>query len=79
MIQTLGMLLEFRKAKNTRLAARAFSRFAQVLQHPACLDHGIQTQEAIWYFLINSFVFGDHSPRIITEPLANHVASSCRQ
>ena len=34
LIQTLGMLLEFRKAKNTHLAARVFLRFSQVSQHP---------------------------------------------
>ena len=43
MIQTLGMLLDFRKAKNTRLAARVFLRFSTVSQHHTCLDHVIPT------------------------------------
>ena len=45
----------FRKAKNTRLAARGFLRFSLVSQHPACLDHSIQTRESIWYFLSPEF------------------------
>ena len=49
-IQTLGMLLDFRKAKNTRLAARVFVRFFTVSQHPACLDHVIQTRKTVRYF-----------------------------
>ena len=44
-IQTLGMLLDFRRAKNTRPAARVFLHFS------ACLDHSIQIRESIWYFL----------------------------
>ena len=46
----LGTSLDFRKAKNTRLAARVFLRFAQVSQHPRCLDQSIQTRKTIWYF-----------------------------
>ena len=38
-IQTLGMLLDFREAKNTRLLA--------------CLDHVIQTRKTIRYFFSN--------------------------
>ena len=39
LIQILGMLLvDFRKAENSRLEARVFLRFSQVSQHPACLD-----------------------------------------
>ena len=49
-IQTLGMLLDFRKAKTTRLVARVFLRFSQISQHPACLDHSIQTRKTIWSF-----------------------------
>ena len=45
------MLLDFRKAKNTRLATRVFLRFSRVSQHLTCLDHGIQIREFIWYFL----------------------------
>ena len=41
LIQTLGMLLDFRKPKKTRLTARVFLRFSQVSQHPACLDRNI--------------------------------------
>ena len=41
---------DFRKAKNTRLAARVFLRFSQVLQHPKCLDQSIQTRKTIRYF-----------------------------
>ena len=41
------MLLDFRKAKNTRLAAHVFLRFSQVSQHPGCLDHVIQTRKTI--------------------------------
>ena len=48
-IQTLGMLLDFQKAKNTRLAARVFLRFSAVLQHPVHLDHVIQTRKTIRY------------------------------
>ena len=45
------MLLDFRQAKNTRLAARVFFlRFSQVSQRPACLDQSIQTWKTIWYF-----------------------------
>ena len=40
----------FRKAKNTRVAARGFLRFSQVSQHPACLDQSIQTRKTIRYF-----------------------------
>ena len=40
-IQTLGMLLDL----------VCCLRFSQVSQHPACLDHSIQTREYIWYFL----------------------------
>ena len=54
-IQTLGMLLDFRKAKNTRLAARVFLRFSQVSQHPACLDHFFQTRKTIRYFFISLY------------------------
>ena len=50
----LGMLLDFRKTEHTRLVARIFLRFSQVSQHPACLDHSIQTRESIWYFLNNA-------------------------
>ena len=46
-IQTLGMLLDFRKAKNTRLAACVFLRFSTVSLHPAYLDHVIQTRKTI--------------------------------
>ena len=48
------MLLDFRKAKNTRLAARVFLRFSQVSQHPACLDQSIQSPntKTIRYLLI---------------------------
>ena len=49
-IQTFGMLLDFRKAKNTRLAACVFLRFSTVSQHPACLNHVIQTRKTIRYF-----------------------------
>ena len=41
-IQTLGILLDVRNAKNTRLAACVFLRFSTVSQHPARLDHVIQ-------------------------------------
>ena len=47
LIQTLGKLLNFRKAKNTRLAARVFLRFSQVSQHPACLDHEYPNTEIL--------------------------------
>ena len=43
-------VLDFRKAKNTRLAARVFLRFFHVSQHPACLDHVIQKRKTIRYF-----------------------------
>ena len=46
-IQTLEMLLDFRKAKNTRLAACVFLRFSTVSQ-----DHVIQTWKTIMYFFI---------------------------
>ena len=49
-IQTLVMLLDFRKAKNTRLAARVFLRFSTVLQHPAFSNHVIQTRKTIRHF-----------------------------
>ena len=51
MIKTSDMQYDFQKAKNTVPAARVFLRFSQVSQHPACLDHSIQTREPIWYFL----------------------------
>ena len=41
---SLGMLFDVPKAKNTRLAARVFLRISTVSQHPACLDHVIQTR-----------------------------------
>ena len=46
------MLLDFRKAKNTRLATHVFFFFcfSQVSQHPACLDQSIQTRKTIRYF-----------------------------
>ena len=50
-IQTVGMLLDFGKAKNTRQADHVFLWFSQVSQHPACVDHSIQAQESTWYFL----------------------------
>ena len=50
LIQTIGMLLDFRKAK-TRLAAPVFLRFSQVSQHPVCLDQIIQTRKTIRYFI----------------------------
>ena len=53
MIQTLRILLDFRKAENTRLAASVSLRFSQVPQYPKYLDHSIQTWESIWYFLNN--------------------------
>ena len=58
-IQTLGMLLDFRKAKNTRLVTRVFLRFSQVSRHPACLNHSVQTRECIWHFL-NSGLLSTH-------------------
>ena len=33
-MQIFGMLLDFRKTKNTRIAARVFLRFSTVSQHP---------------------------------------------
>ena len=50
-IQTLRMLLYFGKAKNTPQVAHIFLCFSQVSQHPAGLDHSIQTRESIWYYL----------------------------
>ena len=46
----VSMLLEFRKAKNIRLAC--FLRFSQDSQHLACLDQSIQTRKTIRYFFI---------------------------
>ena len=48
----------FRKAKNTCLAACVFLRFSQVSQHPACLDHSIQTRESICRVFLKSSVTG---------------------
>ena len=51
LIQTLGVLLDFRKGKTTRLVARVFlTLISQVSQHPACLDQSIQTRKTNWYF-----------------------------
>ena len=50
---SLGMLFDVPKAKNTRLAARVFLRISTVSQHPACLDHVIQTRKTIRYFFSN--------------------------
>ena len=60
-IQTLGMLLDFRKAKNTHVAARVFLRFSTVSQHPACLDHVIQTQKTTRYFFNPSIYVGNNN------------------
>lgn len=49
-IQILGMLLDFLKAKNIRLVARVFFRVFYGWKHPACLDTVIQTRISIWYF-----------------------------
>ena len=45
LIQTLGMLPDFRKAKNTRLAARVFYAFLKSRNIPR-----IQTPKTIRYF-----------------------------
>lgn len=51
MIQELGTLQNFRKAKNTRLAARVFLRFSTVRQHSACLEGRIR-QKGEWKLLL---------------------------
>ena len=63
-IQTRGISQDFRKAKNTRLAASVFLRFSQVLQIPKCLNYIIQTQESIWYFLNTSVILPAKELRI---------------
>ena len=68
LIQTLGMLLDFRKAKNTRLAARVFLCFSQVSQHPACLVHVIQTWKTMFKTLFQkrlTFCLLQHFPQEI--------------
>ena len=50
------MLLDFRKAKNTCLAARVFLRFSTVSQHP--MDHVIQTRKTIGHYF-NPSQFSD--------------------
>ena len=48
--QTHGMLLDFRKAKNTRLAARIFFTLFSNLTTSRALDQSIQTWKTIRYF-----------------------------
>ena len=55
---SLGMLFDVPKAKNTVLAARIFLRISTVSQHPACLDHVIQTRKSIRYFFKLCVYFG---------------------
>ena len=57
----LGCCSTFEKLKNTRLSARVFLRFSQVSQHPACLDHVIQTRKPIRYFLKIILILRDMS------------------
>ena len=53
---SLGMLFDVPKAKNTVLAARIFLRISTVSQHPACLDHVIQTRKTIKYFFRTEYM-----------------------
>ena len=46
-----GCCSPFEKLKTLSQWLVFFSRFSQVSQHPACLDHSIPTRESIWYFL----------------------------